>query len=1167
MAISYIGSGTGTTSATFPTHAAGDMLVIFSYNSTSTSIPSLPSGFTNLGTSTGTTSAYRLSYRIATAAGTTTGTLSSTTGTIAAAYSKASANQWFTPVIGTVGTSAASTNWVTGNGTATTTGYSNQWILLFGGTSSINSTIEAVTTATNTATLRANFVGTNVETVLYDSNAHIASNGSNATQTIAIGGTAGNSMGIKLRLVEYAPISATSSTTDANDTVLSYAGGPYAYTGTGWDSTYDSYQAAWIARPTYSSLIDDNDTATYGAFSAWPISKAMYTTGKRYAEITVQAGTVNSVAVADHNIYNGLYKPVASGTAMSAVGPVTGSYSIPGLGTIVAGDTVSYAVDFDNNIAWIRRNGGSWYGWNGSAQVAGNTPTSSGGTNPGLAFGRTPGSAYGISAQLTTAGAKVLLRTRNFLYALPTNFTPWGQDSDEKTVISQITTNSDDGYETFTSGVTSAYTDNPDASSDSGRAGGNSTAQYLPFWRFTGISIPQGATITHANLAPTVPVVGSTSTIVAKLQAVADDNVSAFTTGSRPSTRTLDANQVDYYDRASDPDSSFKNVKINSIVQAIVSRSGWTSGNALGIVSDSTFTSTNNWIRTGDTSLVGGTGTYANTGRGAVLKTTFTVSRSASLASTDSDDTLSSNSQVAIKSTLASTDADDTVVADARPPRYYIFDHSSKTFSGSFNDGQNLVTGIRFAIAKTVKITHVSIWKTSADALTSREVAIYNNAGTQVAFGTSSSEPTGVGQWIDIPLNTPLTLTGEGNLPVFSNYYTAVSVRREYPAVNGYYSITGYYDSTSSVYTPALTETNAGENNRYDYIGSSTSVVNATSGAGAGADYGMDLRWTDAPLGVNATLASTDDSDTLSSNAALQIKASLSSTDVDDLLSSTSTLAIRATLSTTDSSDTLSSNGTLLIKGTLSSTDASDTLVSTATLLIKATLGTTDADETLSANGILQLTTTGTLASTDSNDTVSSTATLLIKGTLSVTDASDTLTSSGALLIKGTLAVTEGDDTLDSLSFVGDGHTGFVANFDENDTLSSIILRGVEGTVFVYEGDDTVVSASRIAIRASLGASDVDDILSSVGLLKLSGTLSVTDMDDFLTAFGGKPREASLSLTDDSDILISIMIRIPYGIEENESRLPYDVETNSNGSPFQTKTNNLYTNLPYDVKG
>jgi hypothetical protein len=74
MAISFVDSFDGGTTATIPAHQVGDLIIITAYAGSGTA-PTLGSGFTSLGTAAnGTAVSARVGYRIATATTTTTGT-------------------------------------------------------------------------------------------------------------------------------------------------------------------------------------------------------------------------------------------------------------------------------------------------------------------------------------------------------------------------------------------------------------------------------------------------------------------------------------------------------------------------------------------------------------------------------------------------------------------------------------------------------------------------------------------------------------------------------------------------------------------------------------------------------------------------------------------------------------------------------------------------------------------------------------------------------------------------------------------------------------------------------------------------------------------------------------------------------------------------------------
>jgi len=87
VTISRISSAAAATSSvTLGTHAAGDLLMAFSFNDGATTVPALPSGWINHGTVSGSLTAYRIGYKIAASSSETSGTWTSADGLIVVVY-------------------------------------------------------------------------------------------------------------------------------------------------------------------------------------------------------------------------------------------------------------------------------------------------------------------------------------------------------------------------------------------------------------------------------------------------------------------------------------------------------------------------------------------------------------------------------------------------------------------------------------------------------------------------------------------------------------------------------------------------------------------------------------------------------------------------------------------------------------------------------------------------------------------------------------------------------------------------------------------------------------------------------------------------------------------------------------------------------------------------
>lgn len=97
MPISRIGSQTGTTSLTIPTHQAGDLIVAFAFRDGSATPPSLPSGQGWLSpsnaTRAGTSCSHRTAYKIAAGSSEATGTFTNASSLIVVVYRGVNLNQ------------------------------------------------------------------------------------------------------------------------------------------------------------------------------------------------------------------------------------------------------------------------------------------------------------------------------------------------------------------------------------------------------------------------------------------------------------------------------------------------------------------------------------------------------------------------------------------------------------------------------------------------------------------------------------------------------------------------------------------------------------------------------------------------------------------------------------------------------------------------------------------------------------------------------------------------------------------------------------------------------------------------------------------------------------------------------------------------------------------
>jgi hypothetical protein len=154
--------------------------------------------------------------------------------------------------------------------------------------------------------------------------------------------------------------------------------------------------------------------------------------------------------------------------------------------------------------------------------------------------------------------------------------TPTATAGGSQTITVQVNMGSDDVNEdgsTFAPSTTTAWTG----------TGASTSSSYLGL-RFNNVVIPRGATITGARLE-FYTTQSQRITLNALIKPESADNSATFTSGSKPSQRTLSSVSIPH---SSDVQwyANTWNVfqDVSSLVQTIVNRSGWNSGNSLALV-------------------------------------------------------------------------------------------------------------------------------------------------------------------------------------------------------------------------------------------------------------------------------------------------------------------------------------------------------------------------------------------------------------------------------------------------------------------------------------------------------------------------------------------------------------------------------------------------------
>lgn len=176
MPISYIGQATGTTSATLPTHQAGDLIIGFAFRDGSNTAPSLPAGWTNIRSDGLNTCSGRLAYKIAASSSETSGTWTSATSVVFLVYRGAA--------IGANGSNTASSTTVNYPALTLNVTSGSSWIVGFAGHRSVDTNLQNAPTG---MTNRATSVDATDEVAGHDTNGGVSSWSST---NVSAGGTA-----------------------------------------------------------------------------------------------------------------------------------------------------------------------------------------------------------------------------------------------------------------------------------------------------------------------------------------------------------------------------------------------------------------------------------------------------------------------------------------------------------------------------------------------------------------------------------------------------------------------------------------------------------------------------------------------------------------------------------------------------------------------------------------------------------------------------------------------------------------------------------------------------------------------------------------------------------------------------------------------------------------
>jgi len=147
----------------------------------------------------------------------------------------------------------------------------------------------------------------------------------------------------------------------------------------------------------------------------------------------------------------------------------------------------------------------------------------------------------------------------------------------------QVSQNVDDGYE--------IYNPNYYTFSNSGVLFSNnyaSSQRFQPFFRFLNVTIPNGATINSAYLVlkcsqSNLNGWSSPAIYYTHIYGIAEDNCAEFSSVNRPGLRTLTSNNNSWQIPAIVSNTEYTSPDLKTVIQEIIDRAGWSSGNALGL--------------------------------------------------------------------------------------------------------------------------------------------------------------------------------------------------------------------------------------------------------------------------------------------------------------------------------------------------------------------------------------------------------------------------------------------------------------------------------------------------------------------------------------------------------------------------------------------------------
>ena len=495
--------------------------------------------------------------------------------------------------------------------------------------------------------------------------------------------------------------------------------------------------------------------------------------------------------------------------------------------------------------------------------------------------------------------------------------------------------------------------------------------------RFQNITIPAGSDILSAVLTIDVSLYETTSQSYIQLVIKGDDsgNSIVWASDDRPSQREKTTASVNWDIASPDEDSP----DIATVIEEIIRRGDWESGNALSLIIEERNNVNGNRIQfvtaEGDPTYGSqpvlavqwssnnlGTTTTSTTSTSTTISTSTSTTQSTSTSSTTTSSSTSTtqstststSSTTTSSSTSTSTSTSSTTTSSS----------TSTTTSSSTSTTQSTSTSTSSTTTSSSTSTSISTSSTTTSSSTSTTTS--SSTSTTQSTSTSStttSSSTSTTQ----STSTSSTTTSSSTSTTQSTSTSSTTTSSSTSTTTSSSTSTTQSTSTSSTTTSSSTSTTQSTSTSSTTISSSTSTTQSTSTSS-----------TTTSSSTSTTISTSTSSTTTSSSTSTTQSTSTSSTTTS---SSTSTTQSTSTSSTTTSSSISTTQSTSTSSTTTSSSTSFTTSSSTSTTQSISTSSTTTSSSTSITQSTSTSTTQSVTTSTSSTTTSSSTSTTISTST------------------------------------------------------------------------------------------------------------------------------------------------------------------------------------------